>query len=54
MGVERVTRILMLACVIKSILLTTFKCVRNYSALLLPWWHLPLVTGYCCCPALKL
>ena len=49
MGVDKLTRILMLACVIKSILLTTFKCVRNYSSLalaLLPW-HLPLVTGYC-------
>ena len=49
MGVDKLTRILMLACVIKSILLTTFKCVRNYSSLtlaLLPR-HLPLVTGYC-------
>ena len=33
MRVDRVTRISMLACVIKSILLTTFKCVRNYSPL---------------------
>ena len=53
MGVDKLTRISMLACVIKSILLTTFKCVRNYSSLalaLLPW-HLPLVTG--CCGALS-
>ena len=35
-GVDKLTRISMLACVIKSILLTTFKCVPNYSSLALP------------------
>ena len=46
-GGDKLTRISMLACVIKSILLTTFKCVPNYSSLALHPWHLPLVTGYC-------